>query len=75
MVNSQCPSTGWPKTTKGWSYGRKCQSSLDVGTRMIMDWLVTRGSIHDSEVAREMIDSAMDFTYLLADSAYDKPEI
>jgi hypothetical protein len=42
------PESGWSKTTKGWSYGRKCHMTLDVDSFLIMEWFVTRGNIHDS---------------------------
>ena len=65
------PESGWSKTTKGWSYGRKCHMTLDVDSLLIMEWMITKGNIHDSRVSRDMIDSVRDFSYILADSAYD----
>jgi hypothetical protein len=69
--NYMDPGSGWSKTTKGWSYGRKCHITLDVDALLIMDWKITRGNIHDSRVSREMIDPVRNFSYILADSAYD----
>ena len=66
--------SGWLKTTKGWSYGRKCHMSIDVSL-LINEWTVTKGNIHDSSVAHEMIDSVRNYRYILADSAYDTSEI
>ena len=73
--NYKDPESGWSKTTKGWSYGRKCHMTLDIDSLLIMEWLVTKGNIHDSRVSHEMVDSARDFTYILADSAYDTSDI
>jgi IS5 family transposase len=67
--------SGWSKTTKGWSYGRKCHVSMDVDSLMIMEWMITRGNIHDSMVSHDLIDSVRYFKYILADSAYDTSEI
>ena len=67
--------SGWSKTTKGWSYGRKCHMSLDIDSLLIIDWIVTRGNTHDSRVSHKMVDSVRNFSYILADSAYDTTEI
>ena len=69
--NYKDPESGWSKTTKGWSYGRKCHMTLDVDSLLIMGWLITRGNIHDSRVSHDMVDSVRNFSYILADSAYD----
>ncbi len=66
---------GWSKTTKGWSYGRKCHMSLDIDSLLIMDWLVTRGNMHDSLVSHYMVDSVRNFSYILADAAHNTSEI
>ena len=42
-----------------------------VDSLLIMEWIITKGNIHDSRVSRDMIDSVRDFSYFLADSAYD----
>lgn len=55
----------------GWSYGRKCHVSMDVDSLMIMEWMITKGNIHDSMVSHDLIDSVRYFKYILADSAYD----
>ena len=73
--NYKDPLSGWSKTTKGWSYGRKCHMSIDVDSLLINEWTVTKGNIHDSYVAHEMIDSVRNYRYILADSAYDTSEI
>jgi hypothetical protein len=65
------PESGWSKTTKGWSYGRKCHMTLDVDSFLIMEWFVTRGNIHDSRVSGDMIDSVRNFSHIPADAAYD----
>ena len=36
-----------------------------------MEWLITRGNIHDSRLSGDMIDSVRNFSYILSDSAYD----
>jgi hypothetical protein len=73
--NYKDPESGWSKTTKGWTYGRKCHMSLDTDTLPIMDWLVTRKNMHDSRVSHEMVDSVRNFSYILGDSAYDTSDI
>ncbi|MFG1556081.1 MAG: transposase [Thermoplasmataceae archaeon] len=73
--NYKDPESGWSKTTRGWTYGRKCHMSLDIDSRLVMDWLVTKGSIHDSRVSHDMVDSVRNFSYILEDSAYDKSDI
>ena len=65
------PESGWSKTTKWWSYGRKCHMTLDVDSLIIMEWKITKGNIHDSRVSHDMVDSVRNFSYILADSAYD----
>ena len=67
--------SGWSKTTKGWSYGRKCHMTIDVDSLLIMEWLVTMGNMHDSHLSHDMVDSVRDFSYILADSAYDASDI
>ena len=69
------PLSGWSKTTKGWSYGRKCHMSIDVYSLLINEWILTRGNVHDSSMVHEMIDSVRNYRYILADSAYDTSEI
>ncbi len=73
--NYKDPESGWSKTTKGWSYGRKCHMTLDIDSLLIMDWIVTKGNIHDSRVSHNMVDSVRNFSYILADSAYDTSDI
>ena len=67
--------SGWSKTTKGWSYGRKCHVSMDVDSCIIKEWMVTKGNVHDSKVSHDLIDSVRNYMYILADSAYDTSEI
>ncbi len=67
--------SGWSKTTKGWSYGRKCHMAIDVDSLLIMEWMVTKGNMHDSHVSYDMVDSVRSFSYILADSAYDSSDI
>ena len=67
--------SGWSKTTKGWSYGRKCHMSMDVDSLVIMEWKITRGNIHDSRVSHDMVNSVRSYVYILADSSYDTSEI
>jgi len=69
------PESGWSKTTKGCSYGRKCHVSMDIDSLIISEWIITRGNIHDSKASHHLIDSVRDFQYILADSAYDSAEI
>ena len=73
--NYRDPYSGWSKTTKGWTYGRKCHMSLNIDSLMIMDLLVTKGNIHDSRVSYEMVDSVRNFSDILGDSAYDTSDI
>ena len=37
--------------------------------------MITKGNIHDSKVSHEMVDSVRNFSYILADSAYDISDI
>ena len=48
---------------------------LNIDSLIIMDWKTTKGNIHDSSVAHDIIYAAMNFHYILADSAYDTSEI
>ncbi|GGM76587.1 hypothetical protein GCM10007108_13330 [Thermogymnomonas acidicola] len=73
--NYKDPESGWSKTTKGWTYGRKCHMSLDVDSLLVMDWIVTRGNMHNSRVSHDLVDSVRNFSYILADSAYDTSDI
>lgn len=52
----QDPESEWSKTTKGWPYGRKCRLSMDVDSRLMIDWVITKGNIHDSSVSHKMVD-------------------
>ncbi|WP_156778494.1 transposase [Thermoplasma acidophilum] len=61
------PYSGWSKKTKGYSYGKKCHMSLDVYSHLIMEWIFTRGNIHDSRASHRPIDSLRNFAYLIAD--------
>jgi len=65
------PESGWSRTTKGWSYGRKCHVAMDVDSLIVLEWIVTRGNLHDSRVSHDLIDTIRNFSYILADSAYD----
>ena len=73
--NYKEPTSGWSKTTKRWSYGRKCHMTIDIDSLLIMEWMVTKGNLHDSHVSHNMIDSVRYFSYILADSAYDASDI
>ena len=73
--NYRDPYSGWSKTTKGWTYGRKCHMTLDIDSLLIMDWIVTKGNIHDSRVSHDRVDSVRNFSYILAESAYDTSDI
>ena len=73
--NYKDPVSGWSKTTKEWSYGSKCHMTIDVDSLLTMEWLVTKGNLHDSHVSHDMINSIRDFSYILADSAYDASDI
>jgi len=37
--------------------------------------MITKGNSHDSHVLHDMIDSVRNFSYILADSAYDASDI
>ena len=59
------------RTTKGWSYGRKCHVAMDVDSPILLEWIVTEGNLHDLKVSHDLIDTVRNFSYILADSAYD----
>lgn len=40
-----------------------------------MEWLIAKGNMHDSYVSHNMVDSVRNFSYILADSAYDASDI
>ena len=42
---------------------------------IVMECVVTKGNLHDSKVAHSLIDSLRNFSYIIADSAYDSSEI
>ena len=69
------PESGWSKTTREWSYGRKCHMSVHVDSFVIMDWKTTKGNIYDSKTSHDTVDSVRNYSYILADSAYDTSEI
>ena len=41
--NYKDPVSVWSKTTKGWSYARKCHTTIDVDSLLIMEWVVPKG--------------------------------
>ena len=45
--------------------------AVDVDSLIVMDWIVTKGNLHDSKVSQDLIDAVRNFSYILADSAYD----
>ena len=49
--------------------------TIDVDFLMIMEWMITKGNLHDSHGAHDMIDSVKNFSYILADSAQDASDI
>jgi hypothetical protein len=49
--------------------------SLDIDSLMVIEWKITRGNVHDSSMAHDMVDSVGNFSYILADSAYDSSDI
>ena len=53
--------SGWSKTTKEWSYGRKCHMAIDIDSILIIECMVTNGNLHDSHVSHHMIDSVRYF--------------
>ena len=65
------PESGWSSTTKGRSYGRKCHVVADADSLIEVDWIVTKGNLHDSRVSHNLIDSVRGFSYILGDSACD----
>lgn len=69
------PESAWCKGTNGWEYGRKAHISQDVDSTAIVDWIQSRGSIHDSRLAKLLIDSVRNHGYILMDAAYDASEI
>ena len=52
-----------PGPPGGWSYGKKCHMTLDADSLLIVEWLVTKGNIHDSRVSHDMVDSVRNFHY------------
>ena len=44
---------------------------MDVDSLIVMEWIVTKGNIHDSKVSYYLIDAARNLSYILADSPYD----
>jgi hypothetical protein len=49
--------------------------TLDVDSLLIMEWIITKGNIHDSRVSHYMVYSVRNFSYIIADSAYDTSDI
>jgi len=45
--------------------------SLDLVNKLIIDWIITEGSTHDSKVAAKIADTCKRFKYILSDSTYD----
>ncbi len=45
--------------------------SLNLVNKLIIDWIITGGSTHDSKVAPNIADTCKGFKYILSDSAYD----
>ena len=48
---------------------------MDVDSLIVLDWIVTKGNLHDSKASHYLIDAARNFSHILADSAYDTSEI
>ena len=63
------------KDYKGMVRWKKMPYGIDIDSLLIMEWLVTRGNMHDSPVSQDMVDSVRYFSYILADSAYDASDI
>ena len=42
---------------------------------MIMEWMITKGNLHNFHVSHDIIDSVRYFPYILADSAYNASDI
>jgi hypothetical protein len=74
LENCRDPQSGLLKSTKGWSYGRKCHVSMDTDSLIVLDWIVTKGNLHDFRASHDLIDSVRNFSYILAYSAYDTSE-
>ena len=49
--------------------------AVDVDSLIVMDWIVTKGNLHDSKVSHDLIDAVRNFSYILADSVYDTSDI
>jgi len=49
--------------------------AVDVDSLIALDWIVTKGNLHDSKVSHELIDAVRDFFYIIADSAGDTSDI
>ena len=69
------PGSSWGYGTKGFEYGRKTHVAQDIDSTAAVEWRMTTASIHDSTVAREMIDAVRGHGYILMDAAYDSSEI
>ena len=67
--NYKDPVLGWLNSIMGWFYGRKCPMEIDIYSLMIIEWMVTKENIHDSNVSHDMVDSVRNFSYILPDSA------
>ena len=39
LGNYKDPESGWSKTTKGWTYSKRCHMSLDIDSFLVTDWI------------------------------------
>jgi len=49
------PLSYWGFSTKGWQYGRKISVSFDIYSSAIVEWNVTKASLHDKNINEENI--------------------
>jgi transposase, IS4 family len=49
------PLSYWVFSTKGWQYGRKISVSFDIYSSAIVEWNVTKASLHDKNINEENI--------------------
>ena len=47
---------------------------MDTDSLIVLDWIVTKGNLHDFRASHDLIDSVRNFSYILAYSAYDTSE-
>jgi hypothetical protein len=49
--------------------------SLDIDSTAIFEWEITTASVSNKNIAFPLIDSVLDFEYIIMDKAYDSSDI